>query len=68
MSQLVDAAFEQAAARVIQEAKQSGTPVIIWKDGRVRAVPCDELESPKQGRKRKSAGKAKSRRWSPAKD
>jgi hypothetical protein len=39
-----DAAFQQAAYKVIQRAKQTGTPVIIWEDNRIREVPPEEME------------------------
>lgn len=38
MTKLADAAFKQAARKVIDQAKQTGTPVIIWEDGEVKAV------------------------------
>jgi hypothetical protein len=40
---LADAAFHQAAVKLIRRAKQNGTPLIVWDQGRVRAVPPDEL-------------------------
>ncbi len=40
----IEAAFRQAARKVVRVAKQTGTPVIIWKDGRVCEIPCDKLE------------------------
>jgi hypothetical protein len=30
-----DAAFRQAAAKVIQRARLHGTPIIVWQDGQV---------------------------------
>jgi hypothetical protein len=47
-----DAAFRQAAVKVIERAKQTGTPVIVWKDGRVAAISPEEAE---QGLARQSA-------------
>jgi hypothetical protein len=44
MSSKVDAAFRQAAAKVVQRAKQTGTPVILWEDGRVKEVPPEQVE------------------------
>lgn len=41
LTKLADAAFEQAARKVIERARQSGTPVIVWEDDAVR-----ELEPP----------------------
>jgi hypothetical protein len=39
-----DAAFKQAAYKVIQRAKQTGTPIIIWAEGGIKEVPPEELE------------------------
>ena len=30
-----DAAFQQAAARVIERARQTGTPIIVWENCRI---------------------------------
>jgi hypothetical protein len=35
MTKLADAAFRQAAEKVIQRAENSGTPVIVWLNGKV---------------------------------
>ena len=48
LTKLADAAFRQAAQKVIKRAKESGTPLIIWKDGEVKRV------EPRNTRKRKS--------------
>lgn len=45
LTKLADAAFEQAARKVIELAKATGTPVIVWKDAAVREV---ELEPSNQ--------------------
>ena len=34
-----DAAFLQAAKKVIQKAKQTDTPVVIWEEGQVEVAP-----------------------------
>ena len=44
LSELVDAAFQRAAIRVLERAKQTGTPVIIWDEGRIKEVPYWFLE------------------------
>jgi hypothetical protein len=44
LTKLADAAFEQAAQKVIERARQSGTPVIVWEDNAVK-----ELEPPQNG-------------------
>jgi hypothetical protein len=38
LTKLADAAFEQAAQKVIELAQQSGTPVIVWEDEAVMEV------------------------------
>ena len=40
----IEAAFRQAARRVVRLAKQTGTPVIVWENGQVREIPCDQLD------------------------
>jgi len=40
----IEAAFQLAARDVVSVAKQTGTPVIVWKDGRVHEIPCDRLD------------------------
>ena len=43
LNKWAEAAFREAADEIIRRAKQTGTPIIIWQDGRVRAVPPEEL-------------------------
>ncbi len=40
-----EAAFRQAARSVIRVARQTGTPIVIWKDGRVQEIPADRLDA-----------------------
>jgi hypothetical protein len=40
----VEAAFRLASQEVLRMAKQTGTPVIVWKDGRVCEITCEMLE------------------------
>ncbi|EFK05722.1 conserved hypothetical protein [delta proteobacterium NaphS2] len=44
MSWKIDAAFRQAAYKVILRAKQTGTFVVIWEDDQIKEVPPEELE------------------------
>ena len=44
LSEKADAAFRQAARDVIQRAKQTGTPVVIWKNGKVTEVAPEEID------------------------
>ena len=38
LTRLADAAFEQAARKVIERAKATNTPVIVWKNAAVTEV------------------------------
>ena len=44
LSSKADAAFRQAASKVVQRAKQTDTPVVVWEEGHVKEVPADQLE------------------------
>ncbi len=44
MTEKADAAFRQAMATVIERARQTKTPVIVWEDGRVVEYSADEME------------------------
>jgi len=55
MTRLADAAFEQAAAKVIERAKGSGTPVILWENHEVKEVePQKGIEGRKKGSHRRT--------------
>ena len=43
----VDAAFRQAAQKAIQVALQTGTPIVVWEQGRVKEIPAERLEQPR---------------------
>ena len=38
-----NAAFRQAAAKVVRLARQTGTPIIVWDRDAIRAIQPDEL-------------------------
>jgi len=40
-----NAAFRQAADKVVERARQTGTPVIVWEDGRITERTSEELAS-----------------------
>lgn len=40
-----DAAFRQAARKVIQIARQTGTPIVVWEEGQVKKIPPDQFEA-----------------------
>jgi hypothetical protein len=46
LTEKADAAFRQAAANVIERARQTGTPVIVWENGQVKVYSAEELEGP----------------------
>jgi hypothetical protein len=46
LTEKANAAFRQAASKVIERARQTGTPVIVWEEGRVIERSCEELEQP----------------------
>jgi hypothetical protein len=60
LSKLLDAAFERAAVRVIQRAKQTGTPVILWEEGVVKVVSHQALESATMGKKNRARRRSSS--------
>ena len=43
LTKLANAAFRQAARKVIQRAEESGTPVIVWEEGRVQERTAEEM-------------------------
>jgi len=47
---LADAAFRKGMAKVIYRAEQSGTPVIVWQNGCVRAVHRETWKPRKKAR------------------
>ena len=40
-----NAAFRQAAKKVILQATQTATPVIIWEEDRIQEIPEDRLKT-----------------------
>ena len=47
LTEKANAAFRQAAAKVVERARQTGTPVIVWEQGLVAEHPAEELERQK---------------------
>ncbi len=45
LSWKADAAFRQAAKKVIQRAKETATPVVIWEADKVKEIPADQIET-----------------------
>ena len=51
LTEKADAAFRRAAAAVIERARQTGTPVIIWENNRVTERSGEDLmRSPRRTR------------------
>jgi len=44
LTEKANAAFRQAAAKVVERARQTGTPVIVWENGQVAELSAEELE------------------------
>ena len=40
-----NAAFQQAAKKVLQRARQTGTPIVIWEAGNVKEIHAEQLET-----------------------
>jgi len=45
LSSKADAAFRQAIKKVIRQASQTNTPVIIWEENRIKEIPGDQIEA-----------------------
>lgn len=55
LTKLADAAFQQAAQKVIKRAIETGTPVIIWEDGEIKEVDPRKI---KLGSRKRNAERA----------
>lgn len=44
LTDLAEKAMQAAATSVIEISRRTGTPVIIWEDEQIKAVPVDEIE------------------------
>ena len=49
LTEKADAAFRQAAAKVVERARWTGTPVIVWEQGSVQTHSVEELERQEPG-------------------
>ncbi len=43
LDQWADAAFREVAIDLVRRAKQTGIPIVVWEDGKVRHVRPEEL-------------------------
>lgn len=46
---LADKALKNAVAKVIEDHRRSGLPIVIWRDGKIVHVPPDEIPIRKPG-------------------
>jgi hypothetical protein len=44
----IDLAFWRVQAAAIKKARETGTKLVIWRDGKIIHVDPDELENPKE--------------------
>jgi len=44
LSEKADAAFERVVKKVVERARQTGTPVVVWQDEQVKFIPPEEVE------------------------
>lgn len=51
LTKLADAAFKQAAQKVIERAVASGTPVIVWKNGAIQEVEPGKIPKGRKAKK-----------------
>lgn len=53
LTELADAAFLQTSRKVIERAKQTGTPVIVWEDGEIKALDPHTIQLPPERKAKK---------------
>lgn len=46
LGDMAEAAMYLATVAAIRRAAETGTPVIVWRDGEMKAIPSDEIELP----------------------
>ncbi len=44
LTEKVEAAFDQASRKVIRRTQQSGTPIVVWKNGQIKEIPVKQAE------------------------
>lgn len=52
MSDKANAAFEQATTKIVERARQTGTPIVVWEDDHVSELSPEHLN---ENRTRKAA-------------
>jgi hypothetical protein len=58
MGKLALKAMEEAVDRIVEEHRQKGLPIVVWRDGRVQWIFVDPPVPAKRKRPRKSPSKA----------
>lgn len=48
LSEKANAAMHAVAAAVIERAKQTATPIVVWENGRVKEIPSDQFKQSRQ--------------------
>ena len=43
LSARIEAAFRRVAEKVVERARQSGTPVVVWQDDRVTELVAEQI-------------------------
>lgn len=43
LSEKVDAAFQATTTTVIERARLTGTPVVVWEDGHIKEIPTEQF-------------------------
>ena len=46
-TKLAEAAFRQAAKKVVKRAKEFGTPVVVWEDEQIKRLEPRNMQKPK---------------------
>lgn len=59
LTKLANAAFRQAAEKVLQESERTGVPLVVWEDGEIKKIDAKEMRK-KMKAPRRSSGKTKS--------
>jgi hypothetical protein len=45
LTEKADAAFRQAARKIIQQARQTDTPIIVWENGRIKTITKEHFDT-----------------------
>jgi hypothetical protein len=45
LTEKADAAFRQAARKIIQQARQTDTPIIVWENGHIKTITKEHFDA-----------------------